>query len=170
VYILYSTKNDCKENNSTVSHTVHHYETRLHFPLVYNSVISVHEVKSLACSTLSFSLREARICKDLLIQLHLPLHSIRRNKEICSAYGCKVGADSMSSANGANIGRDAYFCYQNASVGVDSAECWISLRYCVACSPTDVRTGCVTAFCASFEDRNLNFFKSGMTCSASCAS
>ena len=64
--------------------------------------MSVHGVKSLACRTLSFSLRQARICRDLLIRLCLPLHSDPHIENICSTYACETGTYTTSSANGAN--------------------------------------------------------------------
>ena len=88
------------------------------------------------------------------------------SEEILSTYDCEAAAAIASCANGASSGRDVAFCSQYARAGVDSAECWTAIRYCVSCSATDVRTGWLIVFWASFEARNLNFFKAGMTCSS----
>ena len=91
-------------------------------------LFSVHVVKSVSHSTVWFSFKQARICSDLYILLHLPLHSNPHSEEILSTYACEAGAAIASCANGASSGRDAAFCSQYARAGVDSAECWTSIR------------------------------------------
>ena len=81
-----------------------------------SQVSSSQHVKPVSVSSCAFSLRHARISKDLCMLLRRPQHNTPQTVNILSTKACEAGAQSKSSATGNRRLYVADLCCQKVSI------------------------------------------------------